>query len=338
MVRLMQPQYRIGADENGLGAQLGPLIVTAVLAQVSDPRAEMLWRRLPKRVAADLNDSKRLLAHGSVALGEAWTRILTGDKFETPAELLRTLSLETTQQLEAPCPTAARDQCWHTRCDQFQAEAALLSRVQAHVQQLQQRGLQIVAVKTSITCTKRLNDAKGDGHNRFVADLHAMERLILQLREQAGLDVHAVCGKVGGIGDYSRYFGPLSHRLHAVLQVERKHSAYRFPGLGEVHFVQDADAKDPLVMMASMVGKYVRELLMTRIAAHYELQDEEGKPLLVSGYNDPRTDGFVQLTRMKRREWGVPKDCFQRAPAESPAANGKIAGRAAARTATKTVQ
>jgi ribonuclease HII len=123
-----------------------------------------------------------------------------------------------------------------------------------------------------------------------------------------------------------------------VLQVERKHSAYRFPGLGEVHFVQDADAKDPLVMMASMVGKYVRELLMTRIAAHYELQDDDGNPLLVSGYNDPRTDGFVQLTRKKRREWSIPKDCFQRTPASTPAANGKTSGRAAARTAIKTAQ
>jgi ribonuclease HII len=190
--------------------------------------------------------------------------------------------------------------------------------VQQHLQQLQQRGLQIVTVRTSITCTKLLNDAKGGGRNRFVADLHAMERLILKLREQAGLDVHAVCGKVGGIGDYSKYFGPLSHRLHAVLQLERRHSAYRFPGLGEVHFVQDADAKDPLVMLASMVGKYVRELLMNRIAAHYELLDEAGEPFLASGYNDPRTNELVQLTRKKRKEWGIPKDCFQRAPANAP--------------------
>lgn len=314
----MPPQYRIGADENGLGAQLGPLIVTAVLAQVTDPRAEMLWKRLPKRVAADLNDSKRLLAHGSVTLGEAWSRVLTGDKAATPAELLGTLSLETVEQLHAPCPTSAHAQCWHTRADQFQAEPELLARVQRHVQQLQQRGLQIVAVRTSITCTKLLNDAKGSGRNRFVADLHAMERLILRLREQAGLDVHAVCGKVGGIGDYSKYFGPLSHRLHAVLQFERQHSAYRFPGLGEVHFVQDADAKDPLVMLASMVGKYVRELLMNRIAAHYELLDEAGEPFLASGYNDPRTNELVQLTRKKRKEWGIPKDCFQRTPAKSP--------------------
>lgn len=331
----MQPQYRIGADENGLGAQLGPLIVTAVLAQVTDPRAEMLWKRLPKRVAADLDDSKRLLAHGSVTLGEAWTRVLLGDNPETPEALLRTLSLETAQQLQAPCPPSAHTQCWHTRADQFQAEPELMARIAGHVMQLQHRGLQIIGVKTSITCTKLLNDAKGDGHNRFVADLHAMERLILQLRELAGLEVKAVCGKVGGIADYSRYFGPLSHRLHAVLQVARQHSAYRFPGLGEVHFIQDADAKDPLVMLASMVGKYVRELLMTRIASHYELVDDAGKPFLASGYNDPRTDKLIQLTRKKRREWGIPKDCFQRTPATP---RSKSSGKAATRTVAKTAQ
>jgi hypothetical protein len=294
----------------------------------------MLWRRLPKRVAADLNDSKRLLAHGSVALGEAWCRVLTGGTHATPADLLRALSLETEQHLQAPCPSSAREQCWHTRVDQFQADADLMTRVQKQVQQLQQRGLQIVAVKTSITCTKRLNEGKEGGQNRFIADLHSMERLILHLRERANVDVHAVCGKVGGIGDYSRFFGPLSHRLHAVLQLERKHSGYRFPGLGEVHFVQDADARDPLVMMASMVGKYVRELLMTRISAHYELQDEAGEPFLVSGYNDPRTDKLIRLTRRKRADFEIPKDCFLRKGAQPEGTRIERTQRAAPRTKT----
>jgi hypothetical protein len=292
----------------------------------------MLWRRLPRSVAADLNDSKRLLAHGSVTLGEAWSRVLTGNALATPAQLLATLSLESEQQLQAPCPASAHGQCWHTRADQFQADPALIARVQEHLDRLRQRGLQIIGVKTSVTCTKVLNDVKVGGHNRFVADLHAMERLILHLRERVQDEVHAVCGKVGGIGDYSRYFGPLSHRLHAVLQVGRRHSAYKFPGLGEVHFTQDADARDPLVMLASMVGKYVRELLMTRIAAHYELSDEEGKPFLVSGYNDPRTDKLIRLTRKKRSEQGVPKDCFQRAPATTAARAAKTSDRSLAKS------
>src|SRR4051812_13105688 len=71
------PTFRIGADENGLGARLGPLVVTAVLARVTEQGQRVLSRRPPKRLQADLGDSKLLVSHGDVALGEAWSRALS---------------------------------------------------------------------------------------------------------------------------------------------------------------------------------------------------------------------------------------------------------------------
>lgn len=305
-------QFRVGADENGLGAQLGPLIVTAVLARVDSPQCDKLWKRLPKKLARDLDDSKRLVAHGSVALGEAWARALMGERATTPSALFHTLSLDSQQDLRAPCPNSALPQCWSDGHEQFVASDETVARLRGHLQWLRDRGVEVQAARTSATCAKRLNEGKRAGGNRFTADLHAMERLVLALREVAGSDVHAVCGKVGGIGDYSRYFGPLSDRLHAVLQVDRAHSAYHFPGLGELHFVRDADGKDPLVMLASLIGKYVRELLMARISSFYALRDAQGEPLFVSGYNDPRTARFVKLTQRTRNQQAIPNTCFKR--------------------------
>jgi hypothetical protein len=178
-----------------------------------------------------------------------------------------------------------------------------------------ERGVEVLAVKSSVVCTKELNVAKHGGRNRFVSDLHAMERLVLHLREVAGADVSAVCGKVGGMEDYSRFFGPLSFRLHAVVKRSKAMSAYRFPGLGEVRFVRDADARDSLVMLASMIGKYVRELLMARVSDFYRAADEalEG----VSGYHDPVTARFVEATRLLRRQRRIPDPCFERARDEA---------------------
>ena len=190
-------------------------------------------------------------------------------------------------------PLAGRPLFLHC-LERFVADADLLARTRGHVATLEKRGVRLLGVRTSVLCTQRLNDERERGHNRFVADLHAMERLILALREQAGSDVSAVCGKVGGIADYSRFFGPLSDRLHAVLEQKREKSAYRFPGLGEVCFLRDADASDPLVMLASLVGKWVRELLMDRIVRFY---DPEAAP---SGYNDPVTARFVDAVRGTR--------------------------------------
>jgi ribonuclease HII len=307
--------YRIGTDENGLGARLGPLIVTGVLARVDEAGVRALGRRLPKRMRKDLDDSKRLISHSDVALGEAWTRALVAPDASTPTELFQRLSLEGEPKLQEPCPRHVAHQCWSPAGEVFVAERAVVERMLGHAEQLRARGIDLLSVRSSVVCTRRLNDARERGGNRFVSDLHAMEQLVLSFRREVDSDVHAVCGKVGGMSDYSRFFGPLAGWLHAVLEQGRARSAYRFPGLGELHFVRDADASDPLVMLASLVGKYVRELLMARVARFY-LEGDDQSPW-PSGYNDPVTDRFVAETALVRSKRRVPSTCFERVGADA---------------------
>lgn len=302
--------FLIGADENGLGSRLGPMIVTAVLAEVDEAGERFLSRKLPKRLREDLDDSKRLMSHTDVGIGEAWARALTGDTARSPAELFEQLSLEGTSKLREPCPSAAHAQCWSSERETFAASDEQYQRTKAHVATLSSRGVRILEVRSSVVCTHRLNENRRRGINRFVSDLHAMERLILQLQRRAGAPVHAVCGKVGGIGEYAKFFGPLSGWLHATIVEGQAESAYHFPTLGRIRFVRDADARAPLVMLASLVGKYVRELFMTRIAGHYEPSDAEaGRP---SGYHDPVTAAFVERTALVRKKRRMPDGCFER--------------------------
>jgi len=309
----MIPEYRIGIDENGLGALLGPMVVTAVAAQVDERGQRLLARRLPVRIRRDLDDSKKLVSHANLALAEAWARALTGSP-QTPEELFRRVSLEDEATLMGPCPKHARAQCWTPTQAGFIADSELVERVLEHLAFLEQRGVHVAGARCSILCTKVLNGHRRAGGNRFVSDLHAMERLTLEFRERSGREVTAICGKVGGISDYSKFFGPLSGWLHAVIEVGRKRSAYRFPGVCELHFVRDADAKDPLVMLASLLGKYVRELLMGKIASYYE-PDADEPP---SGYHDPITKRFIVRTESLRKNRRIPKSCFQRDGADGP--------------------
>jgi ribonuclease HII len=306
--------FRVGVDENGLGARLGPLVVTAVLAEVDDRGTRVLSRKPPPRLRSDLGDSKELVSHSDYALGEAWGRAVIGDGAGTPHSLFEELSLEGTGSLMEPCPERAQPQCWSSEGERFTAEAADVARLRGHLSWWAERGVRVRAVKSSVVCTKQLNAARGNGGNRFVSDLHAMERLVLRMRETAGSDLLAVCGKVGGINDYSKFFGPLSHRLHSVLEAGRAVSSYNFPGVGEVRFVRDADDKDALVMLASIVGKYVRELLMARVAGFYRESPESPG---ASGYHDPVTARFVLATALQRRHRGIPNDCFERARDEA---------------------
>jgi hypothetical protein len=220
--------------------------------------------------------------------------------------------LEGATALREPCPKHAERQCWSPSAETFVADSELVDRVRVARSELAARGLSIVGVRSSVLCTKRLNQSKAKGHNRFVVDLHAMERLVLALRDHAGADVTAVCGKVGAMADYSRFFGPLGGWLHVVLERERERSSYRFPGLGELSFVQDADSQDVLVMLASLVGKWVRELLMARVASFYSddvAVEEIRRP---SGYNDPITARFVEATSLVRKKRRIPDTCFER--------------------------
>lgn len=307
----MAPTFHVGADENGLGSRLGPMIVTAVLAEVDEPGERFLSRKLPKRMRDDLDDSKRLMSHTDVGVGEAWARALSGDAAQTPAQLFERLSLEGSSALRKPCPKQASQQCWSEQGEAFSASDEQLQRVRKHLETFGSRGVRILEVKTSVICTHQLNHNRAHGINRFVSDLHAMERLLLDLRSRAGGPLHAVCGKVGGIGEYSKFFGPLAGWLHATIVEGQAESAYQFPKLGRVRFVRDADAHAPLVMLASLVGKYVRELFMSRIASHYPGHDDPELPR-PSGYHDPVTAAFVARTALVRKQRRMPNDCFER--------------------------
>jgi ribonuclease HII len=302
-------EYWVGVDENGLGARLGPLLVTGVLAQVSPAGAKWLKRRLSPALRKDLGDSKQLVSFGNRRLGEAWARAVVPEAVD-PAALLSALTLEPESELRRHCPNAALPQCWGPLPAAFDADAKQAKRISGHLARMALRGVKIQSVRASFVCVNRLNRERAQGLNRFTSDLHAMERLVLAFRKQTPRELRAVCGKVGGIADYDRFFGPLAGHLHTELQKERAHSAYRFPGLGELHFIQDADAADPLVMLASMVGKYLRELGMGRISEFYVSQLPTVRD--VSGYHDPVTAELVSASRALRKRLDIPTACFER--------------------------
>jgi len=312
-------RYCIGADENGLGPRLGPMSVTAVLARVTGDGDKLIGRKPRGGLRQRLGDSKQLVAHGNYALAEAWARVLVargaGRHRRTSCvdELIDAVALDSREVLTEPCPTHVKPQCWNTAGEALSDAAPMadiMKLLGRDLDRLAKRGLEIVAVRSAIVCTKRLNDGVARGESRFVMDLHAMERLILTLRDIAGEEVDAVCGKVGGFGQYGKAFGPLGGRLHAVVEEGRARSCYRFPGVGDIAFVRDSDASNILVGMASLVGKYVREVMMERIVRHYRADDPELPS--ASGYHDPVTRRFVVSTQALRRKRQVPDHCFER--------------------------
>ena len=323
----------VGIDENGLGPVLGPLIVTGVAFRFVGPR--------PSSMGSLVGDSKVLVSHEDPSLGEAWARALLLSlerEAKNPGQALAQLCIDDEATLRAPCPShpgaepdhEPRAMCWPKLEESFIADDAMVRKCLDTIRGwtgakvggrfVRRTPMELVSVRTSIVCASRLNTAAREGRHRFLVDLHEMERLALRLHEESGdtsTPLDAVCGKVGGMHFYGDNFGPLSSRMYAIEAEGNRASAYRFPGLGRISFVQDADARDPLVGLASLVGKWVRELTMGRIVRYLRssaLPEHLGTTELpsASGYRDPDTKKLIAATELVRAHRGIPDRCFLR--------------------------
>jgi ribonuclease HII len=306
---------RLGIDENGLGPRLGPLVVTAIAARTWGKGDSIATSSPRGHLATRIGDSKKLVSFGDSVLGEAWARALTAESSShtaprSPDTVVRALSIDPRATLERPCPADHMTQCWGTHGESFAAEDSLVTQLTKDLASLRAKGVAVLGAHVAIVCTERLNEAAARGVSRFQADLFAMERLILHARESYGTELDATCGKVGGYASYPPAFGPLAGRLFTTVEEGQARSEYRIANLGRVSFVRDADSGHLLVALASLVGKWVRDLLTRRVTRYHRTHD----PALpeASGYHDPITTRFIAASALARKERGVADACFER--------------------------
>ncbi|MBX3259117.1 MAG: hypothetical protein KF782_05455 [Labilithrix sp.] len=302
-----------------MGPRLGPLIVTSVLARADAERGAKIAATKPSRAFAErIGDSKKLFAGGDSTLGEAWARAIaarsapagTTSAPRAPAALLEALALDSDATLRAPCPSHHADLCWASDGEAFAASAEAVAGCAKDLERLAARGLDVLGVRVAIVCTRKLNDAVEAGLSRFDVDLHTMERLALAARADAGEDVYAFCGKVGGFDFYGDRFGPLGGRLHTVLCEGRARSEYQLPGVGRLAFLRDADDTHLIVGLASLVGKWARDHLMRRVVRWHRAHVPDAPD--ASGYHDPVSSRFIEATSLVRKKLRVDPRCFER--------------------------
>jgi ribonuclease HII len=301
----------VGVDENGLGPRLGPLVVTAcalACSRLDDSAAQRAG------AALGIADSKVSSGFGSMAHAEglalAVAERAAGRTPRDADDVLAALGLDGLLALRAPCPVRSRPQCWGAlpvpafggRIDQGRAILAGLGAGRC--------GVSVVRVRSAILCARTYNDAVARLGSKLAVDLHLFERLLLDARRASGADLRAVCGMVGGIRRYAERFTLFDAADVEVVEEGKACARYRIRGLGDVGFEVDADARALPVSLASMVGKYLRELWMARQNAFYRGLD----PRLpaASGYHDPVTRRLVEATEALRAERGIDTRCFER--------------------------
>ncbi|MDH3200073.1 MAG: hypothetical protein OEM15_04170 [Myxococcales bacterium] len=312
----------VGVDENGLGPRLGPLVATSVVLETPRYRRAALCDR---GLELGLTDSKETGGFGRMGFIESvalallgWARRCGGAQASVSRELPRSaddlldrLSPASRVELRACCPndqTAA--QCWAVDfpLPAFGGDPALGTTL---LRKLAGRSkLRVVDVQSRLACAGMLNAMQAAGQNKLAVDLELFQELIATARQLHQGSLLVICGMVGGIRDYSSRLPRLEFdRVHN-LRGRRGQRRYAVDGLGEIRFEVDADARHLPVALASIVGKYLREICMLRIGEFYR-RDVPGLEL-ASGYHDPVTSRFIEQTQPSRHHLGIVSDCFQR--------------------------
>ncbi len=289
------PRIRIiGVDENAYGPLVGPLLVTGVCLEIEgNPFEELKLANMcfPYRIA----DSKAVFRRNSssYSAGEIAAHALLqafGVKPKTFTELLAGLSDRALEEYK-------REGLGEILGDVELPLWAKELRDYNFREDLLKIGIEPVSAAIEIVFPPRFNRLLDQLDNKALLDLLIFMEVINRLSR--GGEV-AFLGKIGGTVKYTEFLKKAGVEIIETLREERGISSYRvYFGEKEVslHFLMEGDEIYLPIAMASILGKYVRELYMFLLSCAVGKKE---KIPWASGYrHDAKTYELLQLVEKK---------------------------------------
>ena len=289
--------WHIGIDEAGYGPNLGPFVMTLVACRVPDKLGDAcLWHVLKDGVRrADEPSDHRLIvadskqvystAHGWDNLEKTALSAHGGGFFDHAASLEHLLQSLAADGLPALCQEAwfVGDTAIPTEVDADDLTASIASWRQLS----KTNGLTWGFCRSAIVAAPRFNDLIDKWDTKSAVLSVAATQLMQQCFEHTTAEpMRFVIDKHGGRNAYSAL---LQHAFAdgIVLAEEegRLRSVYRVEGLDRpvrIVVTPKADVENFTVALASMISKYVRELLMREFNRFWQTHVPQLKP--TAGY------------------------------------------------------
>lgn len=285
------PTRWVGIDEAGYGPNLGPLVMTAVVAESPDDQPPDVWADLaatvdraggdPNRLWVDDSKAVHRPGHGRERLDSACLAVLAAADRPRPrtlSGLLAALDAGTLDEAELTRWLDGNDPVWPD------ASLAADPRVEA----LQGARWRVCGVWTEVVGPARFNRGLEQTDSKARVHFAAFARLLARVWEQAS-DGAATSVRGDKHGGRHFYLEPLIDAFPDAW-IDRGEegpdlSRYTLRDRArrlELRLQPRADSADGLVALASLVSKSVRELWMDAFNAYWRARLPDLKP--TAGY------------------------------------------------------
>jgi ribonuclease HII len=263
----------IGIDEAGYGPNLGPLVMSAAACQVPDGREECdLWELLKKGVRryGDREDGRAVVADSKLlfsqarGLGDVERSVWATCNFETPPATLSgfirwaapdaegELTRELWYRGDSLTPATAEIEDCQIACERFRSACVAA-------------GVNWATVRSFIVCPERFNRILDETGSKA----YVLSQGVHHFLKHPAADGEPCSYFIDKQGGRNNYAAMLQHALPEgmvmALEEGRGKSLYHWvggPRQMRFTFAPRADVTHLCVALASMVSKYLREMLM----------------------------------------------------------------------------
>ena len=315
----------VGIDEAGYGPLLGPLVVAATLWRAGPAAIGGNWwkhlrdsvSRTPQRqsMLLPVGDSKQVFDRKQGVATLERTVLAFGRAAGLPVgnlgEFLRGLGYEPT--LESQCCPWYEDLSRTLPVDP--ARSAYEGAAERLHRTMDAAGVVCQGLRTQIVTEDAFNRRVAQTRNKAEIVLEAVLWLMHWAQaHSAAQDVYVLVDRLGGRADYRGVLMAAFPERHLhVLEVSDTCSRYRLATEASdwhVEFRVEGERAHLPIALASMLAKYVRELLMERFNAYWRELAPNLRPT-AGYYSDAQR--FLADIRMLLERGGVPRERFVRA-------------------------